>query len=373
MMHPFLRLTLLSTVLALVACAGPEKPQPEPLSTAPAKLGVQLAWKSALGKVDFPLEVRVIGTHVIVAGSDGTVAEIDAETGHDVWRTVLGSGLSAGVGSDGHYTAVVNRENELVVLSAGAEIWRHKLSANVQTAPLVAGARVFVTTGDRTILAFDAARGVQLWQQQQHAADPLVLGQGGLLLAVGNTLVIGVGGHVQGLDPLTGSIRWEAVVASGRGTNEVERLSDVVAGYSRVGDVICVRAYQYNLGCVDARSGQTLWSKSANGTTGISGDDSTLYGTESNGTLVAWQRKDGEKVWSSDALHYRMLSAPVVAGHSLVVGDDDGDLIFLARKDASMLASQNPDGSAIRVTPVLEDQTLVVVTSQGGVFAYRPE
>ena len=57
----------------------------------------------------------------------------------------------------------------------------------------------------------------------------------GALLAVGDTLVAGLSGRLVGLNPANGSVRWEAPVATSRGTNEVERLVDVVAGASRSG------------------------------------------------------------------------------------------------------------------------------------------
>jgi len=364
----------LAALTLLAACSGPEKAQPAALPKSLPLVNARLVWRSEVGTVDFPLELRVVGNQILVAGSDGTVAAIDLDHGTDVWRTKLDSPLSAGVGSDGRYAAVVSRNNELIVLDAGHEVWRQRLTASSRTAPLVAGGRVFTLTGDRTVQAFDLASGRPLWQQAQRGADALVLGQGGLLIAVRDTLVAGIGGRVTGLDPLSGVTRWESTVASSRGTNEVERLSDVVAGYSRVGDQICVRAYQYAVACVDAASGQLAWTKPAVGSTGISGDASTLFGTELDGRVVAWKRSDGERLWTSSSLRYRNLSAPLLTGHSVVLGDNEGNLLFLARDDASLLNRLLTDGSPITVAPVIGPKlTLVAVTRQGGVFAYRPE
>ena len=44
----------------------------------------------------------------------------------------------------------------VVRLADGREVWRVRLPARAFTAPLVAGARVFVLTADRTVTAFDA-------------------------------------------------------------------------------------------------------------------------------------------------------------------------------------------------------------------------
>jgi outer membrane protein assembly factor BamB len=258
-------------------------------------------------------------------------------------------------------------------LAAGHEIWRQKLGAVTLTAPLVAGDRVFVLSTDRTVASFDAVSGRKLWQQQQRSGDALVLGQSGLILAVGDTLVVGLGGRLVGMNPQNGNVRWDVPIANSRGTNEVERLVDLVAGVSRVGDQVCVRAFQSAVGCVDADKGRSVWSKPASGSTGLNGDETTVLGTESDGKVQAWRRTDGERLWTSERLRYRSLTAPLLAGRSVVVGDESGTLHFLARQDGEPLNRVPTDGSPLASAPVLIGQTVVAVTQRGGIFGFRPE
>lgn len=378
MLYSFLRSPLVRLgcgavlVALLAACSGPEKARPADLGPNTALIGVRPVWTSRIGDVGFPLAVRVVGNLLFVAGSDGTVAAIDARTGGDQWRVALETKLSAGVGSDGRYTAVVSGDNELITLEAGRVLWRQQLNAITLTAPLVAGARVFVLSADRTISAFDAATGRKLWQQQR-AGDPLVLGRSGVILALGDTLVSGLGGHLVGMNPQNGNVRWDAPVASSRGTNEIERLVDMVSGVTRVGDQICARAFQTAVGCVDGANGRLIWSKPASGFAGIDGDESAIFGTEGDGRILAWRRSDGERLWASDRLRYRTLAAPLLAGRSVVLGDESGVLHFLSREDGAPLNRVSTDGSPIVATPVLAGQTLVAVTQRGGIFGFRPE
>jgi len=360
------------SVALLAACAGTERPKPAALAPNVPLLGVRAVWSNAVGAVEFPLDVRVVDGRAYVAGGNGVVAAIDAQTGADVWRTTLDTPLSAGVGSDGRYAAVVTRANELVVLDAGKVAWRQKLKALTLTAPLVAGARVFTVSSDRTVSAFDAATGQRIWQQSK-AGEALVLGQAGLLTAAGDTLLVGLGGRVAGLNPTNGSTRWETTVVSARGTNEVERLVDVVAGVSRDGNQVCVRSFQYAVGCVDASNGRLQWSKPANGGTGVSGDATILLGSEGDGKLSAWNRKDGEKLWTVERYRFRVLSAPLLAGRSFVVGDDSGNLHFLSKDDGSPLNRVATDESGIAVAPVLSGKTLMAVSRRGSIYAFRPE
>jgi outer membrane assembly lipoprotein YfgL len=365
---------LLAMVLValLAACASTDRPKPAPLAANVALLGVRTAWTAALGPVDFALDVRVVEGRAYLASSSGTIVALDAQTGADVWRVALDAPLSAGVGSDGRYSAVVTRTNELVVLDGAKVSWRQKLKALTLSAPLVAGGRVFALSSDRSVSAFDAATGQKLWQQQK-PGEALVLGQAGLLTAVGNTLVAGFGSRVTGLNPLNGTTRWETPVVSARGTNEVERLSDVVAGFSREGSQLCVRAFQYAVSCLDAGTGRLQWTKPANGSNGISGDADRVYGSDSDGRLAAWNRKDGEKAWALDRYRFRALTAPLVAGKSLMIGDDSGNLHFLSKEDGAPLNRIVTDDSGLSVAPVLAGKTLLVVSRRGSIYAFRPE
>jgi outer membrane protein assembly factor BamB len=365
-------LILFSLVAFLGACAGLDKPKPAELGPNPASIGVRQVWSAKVGAVGLPLDINVSGTSISVASSDGSVAVIDARTGKDVWRTNIGTPIAAGVGSDGKYVAVVTRTNELVALEAGRELWRQKIGSVSFTAPLVAGERIFVLSADRIVSAFDARSGRKLWGQSR-PGEPLVLRQAGVIMAVGDTLVVGLSGRLVGMNPLNGSTRWEASLAVSRGTNEVERLVDLVARVSREGDVVCARSFQTAVACVNAARGTVLWNKPASGSEGLQGDDRFVYGTESDGKVIAWRRADGERAWVTEKLKFRGLSAPLVVGRSVAVGDETGLLHFLSREDGSVLNRVTADGTAIAVAPVLAGDTLVVVTSSGGIFGFKVE
>lgn len=362
-----------AAALLLVGCGSTvEAPKPIDLGPNAALIGVRLAWSARVGAVNLPLTVKSNGSNVTLASSDGVVATIDARTGGDVWRTALGTPLSAGAGSDGRYAAVVTQANELVALDGGREIWRQKLPALSYTAPMVAGARVFVLGADRSVAAFDAVSGRKLWSQVR-PGEALVLRQGGVMLAVGDTLVVGLSGRLVGMNPQNGSSRWEVPIAVPRGTNDVERLVDIVSQVSRVGDSVCARAYQAMVGCVNAERGTLVWNKPAVGAQGLHGDDEFVYGTESDGKVIAWKRIDGDRAWVAERLKYRDLTAPLVVGRSVVIGDGTGLVHLLSRTDGSPLNRLTTDGTAIAAAPVLVGDTLVVVTKSGGVFGFRPE
>lgn len=361
------------TIASIAGCfGGVKKPQPAELQPVTALVSARQSWSNRIGPVSFPLDVRVSGSSIGLASDDGTVVALDAQTGRDIWRLELKTPIAAGVGNDGKVFAVVTKGNELVAMQAGRELWRQKLSAQVFTAPFVAGERVFVLAADRSVNAFDGQTGQKLWSQQR-PGEALVLRQSGVMLAVGDMLVVGLAGRLVGLSPSDGGIRWEAPIATPRGINDVERLVDLVGSVSRVGDSVCARAFQTSIGCVNTARGSVQWTKPANGMQGLQGDDRLLFGTEADGTVIAWRRADGERVWSSERLRYRGLSAPLLAGRSVAIGDATGFVHLLSREDGSLLNRLSTDGSAIAAAPVLAGNTLVAVTRKGGIYGFQPE
>jgi outer membrane protein assembly factor BamB len=352
--------------------SGPKKPQPAVLQPVSGAVSATQAWSARIGAVNFPLEVNVSGSTFFVAGSDGSVAAIDSRTGRDVWRANVGGPIAAGVGSDGNVAAVVTQANVVVALQGGREMWRQKLSAQAYTAPFVAGGRVFILAADRSVNAFDGQTGRKLWAQQR-PNEPLVLRQSGVMLAVGDTLVVGLAGRLAGINPSNGSIRWEAPIASPRGINDVERLVDLVGPVSRDGNIVCARAFQASVGCVNAARGNLVWTKPASGSQGIQGDERFIFGTESDGVVKTWRRTDGERGWTTEALRYRQLTAPLVVGRSIAIGDFAGFVHLLSREDGSVLNRLTTDGSAIAAAPALVGNTLIAVTRNGGIFGFVPE
>ena len=366
-----LRLALAGLAVALVGACATDKPKPEAYEANPARLAIKEVWRVSVGATALPLEMRVVGEQLWVASTQGDVVGINASTGAVTARAAAGTTLSAGVGADKEFVSVVTRENQVITLREQKELWRQKLPSLVLTPPLVAGARVFVLAADRTVYAFDALNGRKLWSQQR-PGDALLLGQPSVLMAVGDTLVVAQGGRLLGLNPQNGSARWDTVIANGRGVNEVERLADLVSGVSRVGDSVCLRAFQYAVGCVDGRTGRLQWTKLASGATGLGGNSDLIVGAESDGKVIAWRRVDGDKLWTHEKLRFRGLTGASLAGEAVALGDTEGNVHFLSPADGTLLQRLSLDGSPIVSAPVWVGSTWVVLTQRGNVFGLRP-
>jgi outer membrane protein assembly factor BamB len=360
--------------LTLFGCASREKPEPAALEAFTPKLTGQQIWSRHLGGPSLVgQQIAVIGENILLATRQGDLLKIDGATGTVRERASLGRELAAGVGSDGLFSAVVTRNNDLVVVSGGRVLWEVRLKARVLTAPLVAGERIFVQSIDRVIEAYDARDGRRLWTLSR-PGDPLSLAQTGVLLPYQNTLLTGSGSRLVGLDPLLGSVRSEVVLAAPRGTNEVERLADLVGPAARSGDVVCARAFQVAVGCIDAGRSSVLWSRPQSGFQGVAIDtEQRLFSADATDRISAWRVPTGDVIWTTERLRNRGLSAPAVLGRAVVFGDDQGWVHFLSIDKGETLLRWSTDSSGISVAPVRVAGLIVVLSRAGYVYGLRAE
>lgn len=358
---------------ALVAgCSGSSKPKPASLESFTPSQSVKTAWSARIGKAEGPMSLAVAGGAVAVASTDGQIVSLEPATGRERWRAAVGAKLSAAVGSNGRWAAVVTADNEVITLDQGKIVWRDRLPGRVISAPLVAGERVFVQSVDRSVRAYDALDGRWLWNFQRSGTDPLSLAQSGVLTAFRDTLVVGVGSRLIGLDPVRGTARFEATLGLPRGSNEVERLSDLVGPVARSEDDLCVRAFQLSVGCVNMNRGTLRWSRPQAGYQGLAADDRIVVGADGADRLTAWKADTGETLWRVDRFQHRGLGTPVMWAGLIAVGDNDGQLHFLSSDDGRTVARVSLDG-APSGAPVVVDGLLLVATRAGTLYALRAQ
>ena len=356
-------------VTVLSAC-GSSKPKPAPLEDLHPSKTVSLVWEHRVDSVDVPSTLVVTSDAVVASSSDGDIDAFDPRTGAKKWTADVHAKLAAAVGSDGRFAAVVTTSNELVVLDNGKEVWRERQPGRVATAPFVAGERVFVQAVDRSVRAYDALDGRWLWAYQRVGGEALALAVPGVLASHRDTLLVGQGSRLVGLDPVKGSPRFELNLGTPRGSNEVERLADLIGPPTRVGDDVCMRAFQLSVGCVNASTGVLKWTRPQAGTKSVAANDQIVVGADSADRVSAWKAANGEILWRVDRFTHRGLSGMAVWGDLVAMADMDGYLHLLALDDGRTVGRFSLDAPLV-AAPVVKDGLLFAQTRRGTVYALR--
>ena len=359
----------LAVALALSAC-GSSKPKPASLESLSNPVRLVPAWTVRVGEVAPTVALSIAGDAVAVASASGDIVSLDLQTGRERWRGQAKADLSAAVGSDGRFAAVVGANNDLMVFDQGKLVWRDRQPGRVLTAPVVAGERVFVQAVDRSVRAYDALDGRYLWLYQRPGSEPLALATRSVIEPFRDTLLVGQGNRLVGLDPVKGTPRFDVSIGTPRGTNEVERLADLVGPMARMDDEACVRSFQFAVACLELNRGSVRWSRPQAGTQAVAANVQFVVGADGTDRLSAWKVDNGDNVWRIDRFINRGLSAPAIWGERIAVGDAQGYLHILSLADGRTVTRTELD-SRLAAAPQVVRGTLLLLTRKGTVYAFR--
>jgi outer membrane protein assembly factor BamB len=365
-----------STISSLNPFASkPKGNVPVPLVELKGSMAVRTAWKLDLGKSqNYEFTPALVGSTLIVAGGDGTIARVDAASGNAAWRIKAGTPLSAGVGSDGNLLVVGGVKGAVMAFDMdGKAMWTAQASSEVLTAPVVGQGMVVVRSVDNRIVGLDAKTGEKKWTVQR-PSPPLTLRTApGMVIAGKDVLVAQPGGKLLSLIIANGAPRWEVAVGESRGATELERVTDIGGTPVVVEGDVCTVSYQGRVGCFDLATGTARWTKELSSEVGVAVDQRFLFASSDKGEVLAFNREGGVSAWKNDKLGYRRLSTPVSYGRAVAVGDYQGYIHFLSREDGAFLARAATDGSPVTATPLVAGSNIIFQTQNGTVTAIAVE
>lgn len=349
----------------------PKLPDPPPIAD-PARVAA-VAWSMPLSGGGVNFQPVMAGDSLWAAARDGTVVRIDPSSGQPRWRVKLERPLIAGVGSDGETSVVAGRDGSLVALDGQGKVrWTAPSGAEVVTVPSVALGLAIVRTSDNRVSAFETDSGKLRWSFARQG-PPLVLRQTSAIAMDSDAAYVGLpGGRLVSLSLATGALRWEAAIAVPRGSNEIERIADVVGSPLVSGREVCAVAFQGRVACVETATGRTLWARDVSAPAGFDLDARLLVVPDERGEVHAYSRT-GASVWRQDKLRQRALGAPLLMPRYAAIGDGTGLVHGLSRDDGAIAARLATDGSAIVAAPVAAGGLAVVQTTAGALYAIRLE
>jgi len=365
-----------STLNSLNPFASEKKgDQPAKLVELKGSMAVRTAWKLDIGKArGYTFSPALTGNTVVVAGADGAIARVEAESGKQLWRIKADTELSAGVGTDGNLIVVGGDKGQLLAFDMdGKKLWSSQLSSEILSAPVVSQGIVVARSIDNRIVGVDAANGKTKWTVQK-VAPPLTLRNApGMIVAGGDVIVAQPGGKLSSLILATGAPRWDVEVGVSRGATELERVTDIGGAPVLFESDVCAASYQGRVGCFDLVTGSAKWTRDLSSDAGVAVDQLFVFAPDDKGALHAFTRDTGSSSWKNDKLAFRRLSTPLSYGRAVAVGDYEGYVHFLSREDGSFLARAATDGSPIMGTPLVAGTNLIFQTQNGTVTAIAVE
>lgn len=370
---PRRRAGLAAAALALAALGGcgiwssrPKLPELPPLA---ASADARVAWSLSLPGAGIGFQPVLAGDSLWAAARDGTVVRVEPASGRVLWRAEAGQPLLAGAGSDGEVVVVAGRDGSLIALDReGKQKWSSPAGAEIVTVPAVGLGLVVVRGSDSRVAAWDLDTGKRRWTFERQAPALVLRQTASIAMDTGSAFVGLPGGRLVALSLQNGALRWEAAIGLPRGSNEIERIADIVGSPLISGREVCAAAWRGRIACLDTATGRAAWGRDFAAAAGIDLDSREVVAVDAEGGVQAFSRS-GASLWRQDGLKRRQPSAPLLTGSRVVVGDALGLLHVLSRDDGALQARLATDGSALVGAPVLWRDLAIAQTTGGTLYA----
>jgi outer membrane protein assembly factor BamB len=379
LMNKICVLSIFICLLFLTGCAGlgdDNTSMPAPLTAYPFQFQPVLLWSVATGRGmgdDYLRLSPVIQENkVFVASKSGLVTALELTHGHKLWQKNIKQIITSGPAVREGIVIIVTKQPQVIALAAdtGDVLWRAILPNQVLAPPAIGDEQVIFKTVDGKVLALELQTGESLWAYE-HGSPMLILRSSSAPQIVGNKVVVGFSdGKLAALNLSNGSLLWERNIAFPQGVTAADQLIDIAADPLLSCDVIYVVTYQGQLAAVSLRSGRILWQRNFSSYSGLSVGNS-LYITDTEGGVWAFDRSTGELLWQQQLLRHRGLTAPTIFGNSLIIGDQEGYIHWLAQSDGHPLARDLVhDNASIIANPVVDYPMVCILTREGGLSAW---
>ena len=350
--------------------------EPKELNSIDEKVEIKKIWRNAIGGSDEVYQATLhpaLGDGVVYAASNkGRISAWPVHKGKRLWRTDLDLSLSGGVGFGAGLVAVGTAKGELIALDAetGEERWRVTLSSEILSAPAANGDLLVAQTQDGKVYGLSVANGEELWRYSVEVPVLTLRGTAAPLVTSRMVITGFANGKLVALNTATGTLLWEAKLATGDGKSELDRMVDVNSPILG-NEVVYATSYQGRAGAFSRGTGRELWAQKSSSYHPPAFGSGRLFVADTEGQVLRLRSSGGRAEWTNTDLLRRGLTPPLVMGDYVMVADSEGFLHALSQADGSIVGRVKVDGDGVAVAMVTDGSTLFVQDQDDDLTAYQ--
>ena len=359
----------------------------DPVPQAQTQFAAKTLWKRSVGdgvgNYYSQLAPVIADERLFAAARDGQVVALDKQDGKVLWKQDLSDlpvndnrrspRLSGGLTASYEHLFVGSENGVLYCLSqeTGELVWQTEVAGEILAAPAVDDGKVVVNTSAGRLFALDAEDGHLLWTASDDLPKLTLRGVSRPVITSGGVLYGRADGRLNVLLLENGQLAHLAKVANPSGSTELDRMVDVDAAPLVLGNELFAIAYNGELVAQKLISGDELWKRRYASYQDLAFGLIDLVLTDSKGHVYSVDRTNGRERWANNQLSYRNVTAPVVFGDYVLVGDGEGYLYWLSDTDGQIVAMQQYDSDGLYVPPLVDGDTLYLQTRSGDLVALQ--
>lgn len=325
---------------------------------------------------------------VYVIDTQAVVHAFDGKSGAARWRTSLGvhgdgesSAFGGGVSFDDGHLYATTGVGDVAALDAatGAVQWKVRPAGPLRGAPTVANGQLYVITQDNQIFALNATDGKTVWNEAGSLVASEIFGAAAPSVAQGTVVAGFSSGELTAYRYENGRAVWQDALSRTSMSTAVASLSDIDA------DPVIEEGKVYAIGqggrmvALDIVTGQRLWELNIGGisTPWVAGD--WIFVVTDQAQLLCIARATGKVRWITQLPHWRKpkkkdklitWTGPVLAGNRLLLANTLGELLNVDAATGK-IGTKTRAGKAIYLSPVIANNTLYILDSDGRLSAWR--
>ena len=368
---------VLSLLLSACGLFGKDETwvQPAPLPKVKPIHHLSLIWEQKLGggAVDLSLPPSYAEGRLYVVNGAKQVSSVDATTGQLLWQQDLDHDLTTPVAVSAKAVFVASADGWVIALNRadGHIQWQHHYGTQILAKPLVLQDKLVIKSINGDVDALQLQTGKKIWHYH-HDEPVLVLRRASQVKVLDDQLVAGFAdGQLVLLDGATGKLIWQRPLTESVGYADVERMTDIDADPLVLDDGIIAASYQGHISSVTRNNGHTLWKQPLSSYTGLALRDHMIYISDVNSAVAAYHVDTGEVLWRREDYAYRQITAPVVFGEYLLLGDAMGYLHVLDQQKGTPETFVQVGDAPLLAPPLVIDKRIVVVDNTGRLLAYQ--
>lgn len=350
-------------------------PPPSPLTKFTPEINPYRLWSTSAGNGNdddyLKMNPALTDTAIITASGKGTVTSINKINGHTHWRINTGLSLSTGPGAGDGIIVIGSRRGDIMALQQadGRQLWRAAVPGEILANPAVGNGVVVIKAVDGYVRALSITNGQELWAFQQVEPNLILRGASTPFIRDRSVIVGFANGNLAKLNVHDGQMLWLQTIAIPEGAFAIQRMIDIDANPILFDHHIYAATYQGKIASLDWISGRMLWTHDISSYTGMIADSNAVYISDAKSYVWSFGADSGFVNWRQTKLEARTVSGPAVMNDYVVVGDGQGYLHWLSKRDGHFVARLKV-GPAVYAAPIAENNVLYTLTNNGNLSAY---